>query len=462
MALTQARALFEAGGVRIEAHDPERDRAALRSLAVWAHRFSPAVAVDDAHEEPDGLMLDVSGCGAVFGGEACLIETVLDRLRGLGFRARAAIAPTFGCAWGVARFGPSRMSVIEPGRVRSTLAPLPVGALRVGDGVVAELGALGIDRVGHLLDLPRSALPARFGHELLLRLDQALGQAIETVEAVRPTTPPEAGRVFDGPTDRVEAIELSVRALLEEVAGLLRTRECGARSVEVELVRSDLPAERLAIVLARPSRDAGRLWALVRPKLERAHLGFGVEAIRVRVGSLDRIHHEQQEAWRRGDGPAAGVIERSSAELIDALGNRLGAERVVRAASVESHLPERAFAWHPVARVGARECGGARLTPGDRPTVLFDRPIPAEVVALTPDGPVHRVRWRGRDEGVVACVGPERIAGEWWRGRGSSQEIGTRDCFRVRSEDGRWLWLVRRVDRSGRGAGDWFVHGVWA
>ena len=94
----------------------------------------------------------------------------------------------------------------------------------------------------------------------------------------------------------------------------------------------------------------------------------------------------------------------------------------------------------------------AVITPGDRPTLLFDRPFPAEVIALTPDGPVHRVSWNGEDLVVLACFGPERIGGEWWRARDA-----TRDYFAVCVEDGRWLWLVRGIE-----GGRWFVHGVWA
>lgn len=449
MPLAQARALFATPSVCIETHDPSADAAALYRLAVWAQRFSPLVAVD----EPDGLLLDVTGCVRVWGGEDRLLRAAIDAMGRLGFKARVAIGPTLGCAWAQSRFGAERASLVPPDGVRDALAPLPIAALRVDGAVAVQLGDVGIERVGDLLELPRSTLPARFGSELLLRLDQALGQAIETIEPVRPVPPPAVERVFDGPTDRIEAIELTVRELLGEVAGELERRSCGARRIDVELLRSDLGPERLAVMFGRPSRDAKHLWQLFRPKLERAHLGFGVEAVRVCARVVRKIRHEQAEcAGIAGDVPTA-EIERSCGELLDTLRNRLGEGRVLRASLRESRLPERAFEMRDASDTSSAT---ADVMTSDRPSVLFDRPSLAEVIALTPDGPVHRLTWRGEQHEVTACVGPERIGGEWWRAH-PAQPDRTRDYFAVRDDRGRWLWLGRGVE-----SGLWFVHGVWA
>ncbi|MEM7622229.1 MAG: DNA polymerase Y family protein [Planctomycetota bacterium] len=445
MPLAQARALFAKPGVRIETHDSSADAAALYRFAVWAQRFSPVVAVD----EPDGLLLDVTGCAPVWGGEERLLRAAAGALGRLGFAARVAIAPTFGCAWALSRCGSERACVVSPDGVRDALAPLPIVALRVDGAVAVQLGEVGIERVGDLLELPRSTLPARFGPELLLRLDQALGQAIETIEPVRPVPPPVVERVFDGPTDRVEAIELTVRELLDEVAGELERRSCGARRVDVELGRSDLGPERLTVTLGRPSRDAKHLWQLLRPKLERAHLGFGVEAVRVCAAVVGKTRHEQAECAGVSGDVSAAEIERSCGELLDTLRNRLGEGRVLRASLRESRLPERAFEMRDASDTESVAADGLV---SDRPSALFDRPSPAEVIALTPDGPVHRLTWRGEEHEVTACVGPERVGSEWWR-----TADRTRDYFAVRDERGRWLWLGRGVE-SGR----WFVHGVWA
>lgn len=447
MPLAQVRALFHGDGVRIEPHEPDRDCAALRSLAAWMQRFSPVAAVD----EPDGLMLDVSGCEQALGGEDRIVHEVIERLDRLGIGSRVAIAPTFGSAWAIARFGPDHSTIVLAGEQQKVLASLPVAALRISKETVTELAAIGIERVEHLLDLPRSTLPGRFGEDLLLMLDQALGHAMETIDPVRPVPIPIAERVFEGPTDRVEAIELTVRGLLADISMELHRRESGARLLEITLARSDLPPTILSVTLGHPSRDPKHLWTLVRPKLERAHLGFGVEAVRVRVQSAGRLRHEQIE-YAPGGTRSQADTDRAFGELLDTLSNRLGTDRVLRVSTVESHLPERSFEMRPAMAETRQARELAQITLNDRPTVLFEHPLAAEVVALTPDGPVHRIRWREGDEAVISCVGPERIGSEWWRSREK-----TRDCFRVQCESGRWLWLVRSLD-----AGRWFVHGVWA
>lgn len=62
MLLAEAQSLWPAAtnSVRFEQHDPLANRRALRDLALWCHRFSPIVAIDDA-ETPDCLLLEPVG-----------------------------------------------------------------------------------------------------------------------------------------------------------------------------------------------------------------------------------------------------------------------------------------------------------------------------------------------------------------------------------------------------------------
>jgi protein ImuB len=282
-----------------------------------------------------------------------------------------------------------------------------------------------------------------------MRLDQALGQAFELIDPVRREPPVAQERLFQGPTTQAEAIERTARELLAEACGQLARREAGAQRVTVELIRSDLPPVTIEARVSRPARDPRRLWSLLAPKLERAHLGFGVEGVRVRARDVGRVRHEQSSRWSDDQQAEREAMRREAAELVDALAARLGAERVRRAGLAESHRPERAARW---ASALETKLSTAPPASSDRPTLLFDRPAPAEVLALTPDGPVHRVRYGGCDHKINWCVGPERLAPEWWRRADS-----TRDYFMVATSEGRWLWVARSLE-----TGRWFVHGIWA
>ena len=66
MTLADARARCPA--LQTLPHDPAADAALLERLAAHMQRFTPMVATDP----PDGLILDITGCAHLFGGEAVL------------------------------------------------------------------------------------------------------------------------------------------------------------------------------------------------------------------------------------------------------------------------------------------------------------------------------------------------------------------------------------------------------
>lgn len=462
MTLAHARALLTSDRVHIEDHDPRREHAALVKLAIWAHRFSPIVAPDP----PDGLMMDITGCERAFRGEGRLLRQVLIGADRLGFCAAAAIAPTFGSAWALARYGGRRGAIVAPEQLRSTLSPLPIAALRVPPETVIALDELGVETIEHLLPLPRLSLPARFGPSLLLRLDQALGSAIESIQPVRPMPPMIVERLFDGATTRTDAIEACARDLLIRLCELLRERESGVRSLALTLGRVDAVPIALNATLSRPSRDPCHLWTLLRSQVERANLGFGVESLRLHALRIGRLRHTQAEHWPESATrcTTGETSHAKSAALIDLLTSRIGAERVTRIDLLGTHIPERvairtpAIEPRPPATTSTEAHTPTALdhTPA-RPSVLFKTPEPAEVLAMVPDRPPSRLRWRGYEHVIAMGIGPERIAPEWWRARTAHEPEPTRDYYRICDEQGLWLWVYREQETA-----RWFVQGLWA
>jgi hypothetical protein len=103
-------------------------------------------------------------------------------------------------------------------------------------------------------------------------------------------------------------------------------------------------------------------------------------------------------------------------------------------APVASHLPERA----EMAVTGA-----APAWPVPQAALfLLSHAEPADVLALVPEGPPQRFRWRGVTM-TSPRPGTERIASEWWR---SSRP--TRDYYLVEDDDGRRFWLYRETLRA--------------
>src|SRR5690606_15617592 len=94
--LSDARA--RAGFLQVRPVEPAADEAALRRLALWATRYTPAVAPWDEANGADGFFLEITGAGHLLGGEDGLLADLASRLARFGLSARIAIAGTAGAA----------------------------------------------------------------------------------------------------------------------------------------------------------------------------------------------------------------------------------------------------------------------------------------------------------------------------------------------------------------------------
>ena len=439
--------------LRVLSAEPEADAASLRRLALWATRYAPGVALDD-----DGLFLDVTGADHLLGGEAALLADLVRRLDGFGLPARTALAGTPGCAWALARFQARALPALDPrtalaadGSEAGCLAGLPVAALRLPAETLTALRRLGFRRIGQLIEAARAPLARRFGEDLLLRLDQALGRQPEPLVPVRPAPVHAAVRRLMEPVQRQETVVAYARRLMAELGPGLEARDVGATRLRLSLYRVDGRVTALAFGLAEPTRAPDHLVRLLRLRLDRDKLsaGFGFETMRLEAVAVGPMAPCEVAL---GAGRPADL----AARLSDALAQRLG-HRPRRLAPVASHAPERSVAR----TVRAAAADWAPPAPAPRPLLLLDEAEPAEVIALVPDGPPERFRWRGRLHRVAHAQGPERIAPEWWR----DPAARTRDYYVVEDEAARRLWLYRDGLYGGPPPGPpprWFVHGLFA
>src|SRR6185503_14789367 len=173
MAVADARAMFPQ--IAVADADERADFALLEAIADWCDRYTPLVGLDP----PDGLVLDVTGCAHLFGGEAALAADLVRRLAMQGYQARVAVADTVGCAWAVARFG--KDIIVSSSETLDAIAPLPLAALRLSSETIVALSQVGLKYIADVLERPRAPLAARFGAEFVRRIDQALGRDDEPI-----------------------------------------------------------------------------------------------------------------------------------------------------------------------------------------------------------------------------------------------------------------------------------------
>jgi protein ImuB len=402
------------------------------ALALWALRFTPLVAASGE----DTLLLDVTGCAHLHGGEAALRQAVLDGLARLGVQAEGALASAPGTALALARAGWG--GVVPPGGEAAAIAPLPLNAMRVEPEVVAGLARLGLRCIGQVRCQPRAALARRFGKALLLALDEAAGEATRPISPVRPPPELEAAQGFLEPVLTREAIDHAVAGLVERLCVMLTHAGRGVRRVVLRAHRVDGAVQELAVGAGMATRDAAHLLRLFAHRLERLEPGFGFEHLALAAETTERLGGVQAVSF----GEARQEV---LSQLLDRLSQRLS---VWRLAPRLSHWPEREVA--PVSAfeaVAVPEGWPAR----PRPVRLLHRPLEAQAMALLPDAPPSLLRLGRQAHRVLHAEGPERLEGEWWR-----EDRHGRDYYRLELATGARLWVCR----IGFGAeARWFVHG---
>ena len=451
--LAEARAIHPRLDVIEE--DPAADRAFLEAVADWCDRYTPLVAID----EEDGLLLDITGCAHLFGGEEALLNDVLLRLFQMGLDVRGAIAGWPGLSWAACRFG--RCGVVVDEDRQGMTATLPVASLRLSEDLVSSLQKFGLKRVGDLLSLPRAPLVRRFGSQVLLRLDQIVGAVEEPISPRRPVP------LLSSERRQIEPIQVEedILHVTEEVARMLlpglEARGAGGRVFELMLFRVDGRVFRIEAEASRPLRDPKRIAALFSERLKAIHddldAGFGFEILRLNVLQHDDFQLAQ------GDFEGQGERSATLAELVDRVTARLGRNVLQGFDLRESHIPEKASVFLPAAdglAEGRKSETGFGFRGGERPLRLFRYPEQVETVtAEVPDGPPFRFRWRRMVHEVLRAEGPERISSEWWL---DNQDEAERDYFRLEVRTGQRLWIYRRGHYHENQPPGWFVQGIFA
>lgn len=442
MVLADARAIIP----QLEVQDDKLDliERLLKRLAEWCIRFTPIVAIDP----PDGLLLDVSGCSHLWGGDVPYVADIARKLKSRGYDVRVAIADTIGAAWAIARFGKGPL-VIPNGSHIEALLTLPPESLRLDNESIMRLHKLGLHQIRQFINIPRPSLRRRFGQDFLQRLDQAIGQAIETIEPVLPVEPYQERLPCLEPIVTATGIAIALRELLTILCLRLQQEQKGLRTANFKCYRVDGKTERISITTSRPSHHVNHLFRLFDIKLSTIEPALGIELFVLEAPKIEDHRPQQEKMWEGTD----GLIDERLSELIDRLAGKIGVDCIQRFLPAEHYWPERSFRS---ARSLEEKLGTSWREDKLRPLQLLKDPEPIEVTAPIPDYPPMVFIYKGVLHEIVKADGPERIEQEWWLQQGKH-----RDYYRVEDKDGRRYWLFR-LGHYDEKVYKWFIHGFFA
>lgn len=397
---------------------PAQEKHALKALASWAGQFSSCVCLD---AERQLLWLEIGASVLYFGGLHVLLEKVAAGLNALGLIATTGVAPTPEAAALLARQSQA-LPVLQLEHLRQAIDALPLRELALFPAVIKGLQASGLTTVGELLALPRDALARRWGMQMTDYLQRLLGERADPRKPYRPPQTYQRRFDFTEPVKTIEGLLFPLRRILYELQGYLRGRDAALQALSVAFHHHDHADTVLTLHTTDPQRDALRLFALLREKLERTQLPGAVMQIRLSVERFVALRDTQLHLWDEEQRHDAGW-----SDLLDKLRARLGAQAVRRLGLRDDHRPEKAWCV---------ESDGATA---DLPPAFPDRPL-----WLLAPRPIERLpKLLGK---------PERIEAGWWTGEDSS-----RDYYIAQTSEGSRWWLYREATTS-----RWFLQGIWA
>jgi DNA polymerase IV (DinB-like DNA polymerase) len=246
------------------------------------------------------------------------VDTTVERIRGrireeAGVVASVGVAPNMSTAKVASDHDkPDGLVVVQPGKVRQFLAPIPVEELHgVGPVTARELRDRDLKTAGDVAEADPAALRREFGERGRELFDRAQGRDDRAVEprgrpkslssesALAPTTDPETKRDL-------------VRSLAADVAERARAKDALYRTIGVKVVAPPFDVNTRARSLSGPVDDPD-LVAAVALDLLAEFTDTEVRKLGVRVSNLDFTEADQAtiDGWE-GSG-AGGNEDRSRA-----------------------------------------------------------------------------------------------------------------------------------------------------
>ena len=344
----------------------DRYQAAVEAALDTLSAFAPFVegATDPTDPAFGSVLAGIEGLDLLWGDEPTLLGRVVAALApllpgppragiaGSRFAARVAAVmarehlPGTDVAWQAVPPG-------GPAAEAAFLAPLPIALLPASPEARDRLRLFGLQCIGELARLPRSAVVARFGADGGSLHDLANGRDARPLVPRRPPELLRASTKLDPPVELLEPLRFVLRRLAEVLAAQLAGRGAGATMARLELTLdggwAGESTHLVDQVLPGPTARAEPIERLLLARLEVAPPSGPVTGMALELAGVRPAEGRQLGLFV----PQAAGEARLDWQLAD-LAIRFGEGRILRASlrDPDARLPEERVAWMPAAGSG--------------------------------------------------------------------------------------------------------------
>jgi protein ImuB len=404
----------------------------LPILLHCAQQFSPLIETN-----PDMVVFEARGLEGLHGPPAFLAAAVE---RAVGIPANIAIAANPDAAIHAAR-GVAGVTVVEPGKEGTVLAPLPLCLLGGSAEVALSLDLWGIRTFGEFAALPPIGVAARLGDEGIHLQRLAAGAGFRRLRVAKEEVKFDAEMELDTPIELLDSLCFVFQRLLDDLLARLVRVSLSTNEIRVRLVLEGAPDHLTILRLPVPMTEAKDLMKMLHLELSETPPPKAILKV--------FIHAEPVEPRRTQRGlftPASPESEKLETTL-ERVRHFVGKQNVGSPYLLNSYRADR-FVMHPFLppRIGDTEAKTREL----RLCLRRFRPPYDSQVRLENRRPVYVVA-RGVRGTVVNSRGPWRMSGNWW-----SEDVWNRDRWDVALDSGVLYRLFQELD-SGR----WFVEGSY-
>ncbi len=279
----------------------------------------------------DEAFLDVSSSTRLFGNGVAIARRIKDEVRReTGLTVSAGVAASKLIAKIASDLDkPDGLTVVEPGREKEFLAPLPISRLwGAGPATCRELRLLGVEKIGDLCRLSLELLERKFG-----KLGSHLHRVAQGLDE-RPVEPGQGMKsvghedTFDRDLTDMNEIRRELFSLADRVGRRLRGYGTAGRTVTLKVKYSDFTVESRSRTLAEATDDGAELYRQALALLPKTKAGSRpVRLLGISVSSLENEQDLRQPSLLPP--PPGRTKRRQVNQAVDAIKEKFGSTAIL-------------------------------------------------------------------------------------------------------------------------------------